>query len=924
MRTALEGWQSGGAQCGGAESLAGATAGTPMIFAVRAVDACGYRSAGGADDVVATLTYAAEVDMAMVSAPEFQCPDLPLTAVEVVPVTVHVGSRGPSGPANCSEWGDVLVMEVTPSRAGTPTMTLTLNGDAVVDAAPVEVVAGAIAASSAVSDAGNACEAGYEARFLVHAKDAAGNARVQGGDAGAIAVTVDGAPAPFSRVEESATPGVYSLLLTFAAAGEFQVAVTVHGAPIYTALVQCAGPQARPLDMLNIATPAARFEHSMVSYMNDLYVFGGASADKTYLDATLRLTLAAEPDAAAGAAFFGYKRQVNVENMPDEEFNVELKLDTAAMIAEGKLRADCADLRFYSVDGAATLPMWAEPAASPGGCGSPSTSVWVKVPASMPTFWLYYGNQRAASVSDPRAVFGALFEDFEFEEPPAEHGWTLEADVPHGCPSDALFSAGDPASFYTSDAVSLTGSRALRVDTVGKMGGSLMKAVPAMSKFTLKVFMYDMRCKGAHFVSPEYVSCHALDDVAAVSGKHGLPGNDTGVGIYSAATDEHYSVLYPWHSSESARTVGWHSFTFRDDDSALSIAFDEGSPEARFLPLRSGDVTTDLARVLLRSAQMAEELDVESSVFWDAILVTAFDSNVMVTAADEVAVAYNPTASWTPVGAANPPPARQAHSAVVADGGMFVFGGERSAYEYSDVWRYDFANDTWAFQAPANGFPELGRHDHSAVAHAGVMYVYGGRSPAPLGDFWAYDTATHAWSPMPTSEGMAPRFGHSAAVQGGRMYVFGGFVADASGDGGLTDEIWEFEFESAEWTKLGPRLDNYDDAWAARPADAIQFPGELPAKRFAQSMVLAGTAPALYVVGGAGGASELEEQGDVWKFDLATKAWTWLGAGESLGRFDGAAAVSMNGTRLVLYGGSAKGDVLDSAVVFFVGDSGSA
>lgn len=917
MRDALKGWQEADAQCGGAETLAGATAGTPVIFAVRTKDACGYKSMGGMDNFDAALTYAAEVDMEKVGEAGYVCPDLPLTDVQVDPVTVHIGSTD----SNCSEWGDVYVMEVMPTRAGTPTLTLSLNGGAVVEGASMPVVAGPIASTSTVTAVDNACEAGYEARFLVHGKDAFGNPRLAGGDAAAIAVTVDGAPAPFYRVAESATPGVYDLFLTFAAAGSFTVNVTVNGEEIYAGPVTCSGPLARPLDNLNITTPAARFEHTMVSYKDDLYVFGGAAADKTYLDATLKLDLAAEPSVL----FFGYKRLVNVENMPDTDFNVELKLNTNAMIAEGKLRSDCADLRFFTYDGATMLPMWVEPPASPGGCNATATSVWIKVPADMSQFWLYYGNKQAAPVSDPQAVFGAgMFEDFEFEDSPLNNGWELEAEVPDECPPDALFSAGDPASFYTSEAVSLTGSRALRVDTVGKLGGSLMKAIPSMSRFTLKVFMYDMHCKGAHFVSPDYASCHALDDVALVGGKVGIPGNDTGAGIYSASTDAHYSVLYPWHSSESERSVGWHSFTFRDDDATLSITFDEGSPQERQLPLRNGDVTTDLARVLLRSAQMVEELDVESSVFWDAILVTAYDSTVQTFTADEQVVAYNPAATWTAVGTTNPPPARQAHSAVVAGDAMYIFGGERSAYEYSDVWRYDFTSDSWEFQAPANGNDALGRHDHAAAVHDGVMYVYGGRSPAPLGDFWAYNLATHEWSEMPTSEGMAPRFGHSAAVLDGRLYVYGGFVAGADGDGSLTSDIWEFAFETQQWTKLGPRLDNYDNAWTSEPTDAMQFPQQVPSKRFSQSMVLAGMQPALYVVGGAGGASEMEEQGNVWKFDLATKTWTWLGAGDALARYDSAAAVSMSGTRLVLYGGSAKGDVLDSAVVFFIGDSGSA
>merc|ERR1719408_32860 len=101
------------------------------------------------------------------------------------------------------------------------------------------------------------------------------------------------------------------------------------------------------------------------------------------------------------------------------------------------------------------------------------------------------------------------------------------------------------------------------------------------------------------------------------------------------------------------------------------------------------------------------------------------------------------------------------------------------------------------------------------------MYVYGGRSPQPMGDFWMYSFIAKTWTAMPTSMGMAPRFGHSAAVSDGMMYVYGGYVH--SGDGLLTDEIWSFSFTTHVWTKVGPRYDNFDAAYIASPTDAIIF-----------------------------------------------------------------------------------------------------
>ena len=123
----------------------------------------------------------------------------------------------------------------------------------------------------------------------------------------------------------------------------------------------------------------------------------------------------------------------------------------------------------------------------------------------------------------------------------------------------------------------------------------------------------------------------------------------------------------------------------------------------------------------------------------------------------------------------------------------------------------------------------LGRHGHTAVVYGDAMYVYGGRSPQPVGDFWKYDFTMQAWTEQPSSEGMAARFGHTAVVSGGKMLVHGGYLRDSDE---LTTEIWSYEFATGEWTKIGPRVSNFDAPYNADPADAIVFPALLASPRF--------------------------------------------------------------------------------------------
>eukprot|EP00959_Pyramimonas_sp_CCMP1952_P317730 6649842-Pyramimonas_sp.AAC.1 len=205
------------------------------------------------------------------------------------------------------------------------------------------------------------------------------------------------------------------------------------------------------------------------------------------------------------------------------------------------------------------------------------------------------------------------------------------------------------------------------------------------------------------------------------------------------------------------------------------------------------------------------------------------------------------------------------------------------------------------------------------------MYVYGGRSPAPRDDFWKYDFKTKTWVPMPTSDLMHPRFGHGAAVSGDSMYVYGGYVSKEQGEGGLTDEIWEFSFEEEEWTMLGPRTENFERT-VEDPADAIVFPQAIPSPRFPQQVLSTGMEPALYVVGGVGGESMMEELPELWKFDIEAKEWTLLATHPLLARSDGAATLVGKGDfykHVMLYGGHAHGQFLDDLVTMFVGETGT-
>jgi hypothetical protein len=131
-----------------------------------------------------------------------------------------------------------------------------------------------------------------------------------------------------------------------------------------------------------------------------------------------------------------YKRTVSVTTgVAVTDYPVELTLNTAALIAAGKLRADCGDLRLLN-SANAPLPHWLE-----GPCNSAATRVWVKlpsVPLSGATVVVAYGAPGATSASNGETTF-LFFDDFR-SDPNLGGRWQVSR------------AAGDAASEFSYDA----------------------------------------------------------------------------------------------------------------------------------------------------------------------------------------------------------------------------------------------------------------------------------------------------------------------------------------------------------------------------------------------------------------------------------------------------------------------------------------
>jgi hypothetical protein len=112
----------------------------------------------------------------------------------------------------------------------------------------------------------------------------------------------------------------------------------------------------------------------------------------------------------SGFPRFTFMRPVTISNPGADliEYQIEMVLDTASLISEGKMRSDCGDLRVIDSDEYSTLPyIIAE------GCNTARTTVITKIPKIeyQKIIYIAYGNHTYESSQNPEEIYD-FFEDF--------------------------------------------------------------------------------------------------------------------------------------------------------------------------------------------------------------------------------------------------------------------------------------------------------------------------------------------------------------------------------------------------------------------------------------------------------------------------------------------------------------------------------
>lgn len=428
--------------------------------------------------------------------------------------------------------------------------------------------------------------------------------------------------------------------------------------------------------------------------------------------------------------------------------------------------------------------------------------------------------------------------------------------------------------------------------------GSLqVHAAAPVSHFRMRAWFWDSGSVGsAHFMSPNHDTC-PLD-----MGKKLVP--HVAVGTYTLSQTTEYCLSAPWQNTGESRVNQWHMFEIVGGDETTDMYIDGvwvGSGPAVMLDkvhLSSGMGSNGLPHPAVS----------QSHAYWDEVSVLL---DAPITVGDMLStefIAWSPERAWKKVETKGVPPApRYSHTSVTYDGGLYVFGGERSAYSFNDLWRLDMKTMEWSIAPLSTNESPPARFDHSAVVVEDHMIIYGGRSGNIfLGDMWAYSFTNMNWTwiaggnSSTGSEVPGLRFGHSAVVEHNKdMYIFGGYTDSGFSNEFIRCSVTEDPVTCVDLTNGCPSVPG---------SDAV--PAGLSA-RYSHTMYADSTNIFVY-----GGSSLEDETGfsAVYKFALEACTWEEIPALESIGRYEHITGV-IDGQLLVQGGHGAS--VIDDTTYSF-------
>ena len=145
------------------------------------------------------------------------------------------------------------------------------------------------------------------------------------------------------------------------------------------------------------------------------------------------------------------------------------------------------------------------------------------------------------------------------------------------------------------------------------------------------------------------------------------------------------------------------------------------------------------------------------------------------------------------------PVPRRAHTSVLFDSGMYIFGGGSGTSGLNDLWRLELSPQAprWTQLFPTVRKPEP-RVYHTATVVRDVMIIYGALDGKHcFSNIYLYNFHANTFTEVIIPLGpRICRISHTTTCIGSQLFVFGG------SDGTVfNNELWSFDLMSKTWSK---------------------------------------------------------------------------------------------------------------------------
>lgn len=256
------------------------------------------------------------------------------------------------------------------------------------------------------------------------------------------------------------------------------------------------------------------------------------------------------------------------------------------------------------------------------------------------------------------------------------------------------------------------------------------------------------------------------------------------------------------------------------------------------------------------------------------------------------------------------------------DGNLWLFGGngyaESGTIGYlNDLWKYDVVNNVWTWVSGAKTanqaavYGTLGIESSTNVPSARYgaiswfknnnLYLFGGQvaSSTRVNDVWKFNIATGQWSWISGSSSTNQNgvygtkgISSSSAIPGarqagvswtgndGKFYLFGGDGWPYAGPASYLNDLWSYDPTTNEWVWISGSDTTFDVSNYGTLG--IESSSNMPSAR-QMSISMLGSDGNLWMMGGWGASGiNFGRLNDLWKFDLKTQNWTWMGGSSSV------------------------------------------